>query len=279
LAAQQQQHLDHSVHTGADGSSEIGDLRLGAYLLTVSAQGYSKHWQELVVSDGDVSTVEIRLEPLPGALAGKITSSESGAPLAGAFVELGSSSTETDDAGKYSFRHLSPGMYVLRVNLAGYQVYEASVEIHANGSETLDVSLEALRASVVIRVVDATTGAPIENAMIGYASSDDVQRADYTMLVPLKRSRAYGSIRRRVADLHPIDAWQQDDVHFFVFQLRPKNGSVTPEPPTAVFAVHAGYKEPLSALVVTPQTNGGEPEIMDLRPLETFLNGSSPAGS
>ena len=97
---------------------------------------------------------------------------------------------------------------------------------------------------------------------------DNLPCADNALLVPLKRSKEYRAIRKRVADLHPADAWQQEGFHFFVFVLRTAEGTdvVLPEePPVAVFAMHPQEKEPVSAVVVTPSGDGAEAEIRDVR--------------
>ena len=96
---------------------------------------------------------------------------------------------------------------------------------------------------------------------------DDLPCADYALLVPLKRSRAYGAVRKRVADLRPADAWLQDGLHFFVFDLHPPAGDGAPaERPVAVFAMLQESREPVSAVVVTPGAGGAAPEVVDLRP-------------
>ena len=86
--------------------------------------------------------------------------------------------------------------------------------------------------------------------------------------MPLKRSREYGAIRKRVFYLRPVDAWQQEGFHFFVFVLRNPDGTdaLLPEPPAAVFAMRPQEKTPVSAVVVTPRRDGGEPEITKLPP-------------
>jgi hypothetical protein len=100
--------------------------------------------------------------------------------------------------------------------------------------------------------------------------SADLPCADAALLIPLKRSRAYGAIRTRVADLRPVDAWQEDQVHFFVFALRPEqNAPATPEPPLAVFAMHRGSTEPVSAVVVTACPDGVQAEVRSLREPDT----------
>ena len=98
-----------------------------------------------------------------------------------------------------------------------------------------------------------------------YGASDDLPCADARLLVALKRSREYGLIRRRIADLRPIDSWLEDGLHFFVFQLLALDawGGELPEAPTAVLTMHPDLDQPVSAVVITPK--GQEAEVLDLR--------------
>ncbi len=108
---------------------------------------------------------------------------------------------------------------------------------------------------------------------------DGLPCADYALLVPLKRSRAYGAVRRRVADPRPADAWRQEGFHFFVFALRPAEGAdaAPAEPPLAVFAMHPDEKDPVSAVVVTPGPDGAGAEVRDLREPERAYTVPVPA--
>jgi hypothetical protein len=111
-----------------------------------------------------------------------------------------------------------------------------------------------------------------------HGSSDTAPCADFALLVPLKRSRDYGTIRPRVADLKPIDAWQEDGFHFFVFRLRSADvgeQSVS-EPPVAVFAMHPEQSAPISAIVVTPTPSGEHAEVIDLRHPDQGYNAPYP---
>ena len=100
-----------------------------------------------------------------------------------------------------------------------------------------------------------------------YLAGDELPCADAKLLVPVKRSAEFAGIRKRVADQHHLDSWQEDDVHFFVFLLHPEAGAGADpaNPPVAVFAMHPAYREPVSAVVVTPRSGGAEAEIQDLR--------------
>ncbi len=85
--------------------------------------------------------------------------------------------------------------------------------------------------------------------------------------MPLKKSSDYRTIRPRIANPQAIDSWQEDDLHFFVFELRAADGAMTSpaEPPVAVFTMHPEEPAPISVVVVTPSASGEEAEIVDVR--------------
>jgi len=74
-----------------------------------------------------------------------------------------------------------------------------------------------------------------------------------------------------VADHHHLDSWQEDGLHFFVFQLRPAEDAETgpADAPVAVFTLHPEFTTPVAAVIVTPSASGEEAEIRDLRAPDT----------
>ena len=63
------------------------------------------------------------------------------------------------------------------------------------------------------------------------------------------------------------DSWQEDGLHFFVFELRAAEGAASSpaEPVVAVFTMHPEEPAPISVVVVTPSASGEEAEIVDVR--------------
>jgi hypothetical protein len=100
-----------------------------------------------------------------------------------------------------------------------------------------------------------------------YAPADDLPCAAAWLLAPLKKSPEYRTIRPRVASPQAIDSWQDEEVHFFVFQLNPVEGAaaVLDDPPVVVFAMHPEEPAPVSVVVVTPKPGGEDAEVVDLR--------------
>jgi hypothetical protein len=99
------------------------------------------------------------------------------------------------------------------------------------------------------------------------APGDDLPCADASLLAPLKKSPEYRAIRPRVASPRAVDSWQDEGVHFFVFQLNPVEcaAAVLDNPAVVVFAMHPERPAPVSAVVVTPPPGGQEAEVVDLR--------------
>jgi Carboxypeptidase regulatory-like domain len=256
----------------------ISNLGHGSYLVGAAAPGYSSASQHVTLTSGPMPTIEIRLESLAGTLDGQITDVVSGAALAGATVSLGQWMAVTDTTGRYRFDGVPPGAYTLQVRLEGYGTHQLPATIEPRGGHTLDVTLSPLVGVVKVRVVDAATGRPIEGATISYGTigqeptQPEEPCADYALLVSLKRSRQYRAVRSRVSDLRPTDAWQQEDLHFFVFALNRVEGDEPPpvEAPVAVFAMRRDVQEPVSAVVVRPRADSQEAEITTLGAAESL---------
>jgi hypothetical protein len=97
--------------------------------------------------------------------------------------------------------------------------------------------------------------------------------ADAALLAPLKTSAEFAAIGPRLLTDDPLDTWQEDELHFFVFQLRragvENEHGAESEAPVAVFVMSGASPAPISAVVVEPSEGGLEPEIHDLRTPDT----------
>ena len=98
----------------------------------------------------------------------------------------------------------------------------------------------------------------------------DLACADAALLAPLQASAEFAAIGPRLHSDVPLDTWEEDALHFFVFQLRPADGggiehAAGSETPVAVFIMTSASDAPISAVVVTPGPDGAEPEVQDLR--------------
>lgn len=98
-------------------------------------------------------------------------------------------------------------------------------------------------------------------------ATDDLPCADFGLLALLKRSPEYDLLRRRVVNRKPVDAWQLDGEHYFVFELLPaENGAAaTTATSFALFKMRWEDNGPVAALIVTPSPDGAHAEVRDAR--------------
>jgi hypothetical protein len=239
-------------------------------LLAVSAEGYAPVQQEVVLSDGQETVVELRLRPLPASVTGKIVDSRTQVAVVGAAVSIGARTTASDEYGHFHVGDLAPGTHPLRIEADGYQTREMQLVIRPGAREVLDVFLQPVRGSLLVRVIDAHSDNPIGEAVISWETQAtpalaETHAADLSLLLALKRSREYRLIRSRVANLKPTDSWEQDGLRFFTFALRsPDEQTLPAEPDTVVFAMNAESAQLVSAVVVATRGNEAAPSITSL---------------
>ena len=83
--------------------------------------------------------------------------------------------------------------------------------------------------------------------------ADNLPCADFGLLGPLKRSAEYSG----------IDAWRLEMVHYFVFELRPEAEDAST--PYALFTMRWEDHAPMSAIIITPNAEEKQAEMIDLR--------------
>lgn len=183
------------VETGASGEFLLEGLDATRELLvTARAAGYAptSHWLTSEAFDAD-EVIELTLES-PAALRGSVVD-PTGSIVAGATVELtggprtdggplgpgrllleltNNMSATADLAGGFGFDDLAPGRYTLSVRSPSSPTRRARVDVDAARGTTrveLTLPLEPTEALVAGRVVDRSTGMPLQHFVV------DMQRA------------------------------------------------------------------------------------------------------
>lgn len=121
-----------------------------------------------------------------GAVTG-LVSDPTGAPVAGAKVDLLSSSgagrsSATDSDGRYRFESVVPGSYSVRVTAAGFQASERRFEVGASGGAVADVRLavRSLNESVSVTAEEVRAEVEAQRALtpggVTIVESDDLHR-------------------------------------------------------------------------------------------------------
>ena len=90
--------------------------------------------------------------------------------------------------------------------------------------------------------------------------------ADEALIVPLKKSPEYRAVRARLAGPAPTDSWEDEGLHYFVFQMRAEEGAPQgAEPPVALFIMRHGEPGPASVLIIAMEPDGDYAVVTDLR--------------
>ena len=110
-----------------------------------------------------------------------------------------------------------------------------------------------------------------EPAIDAETLNDHTPDVDLELLSAVKVSPEFQTIQGRLTQSLPAEAWQEGDAHFFAFELLPADGSPPNghEPPVAVFAMRPPEPMPISAVIVTPHSDGEDADVTDLRQLNS----------
>jgi len=148
-----------STNVAADGSFNLGSVPSGIYTLVVKSGGQAGD-VVVVVSGGSVTDVgDIDLVGA-GQVAGLVTDSATGQPIAGAVVTVTDTSdsttnqspqpvrgTQTNNDGSYTVDALPAGAYLVTVSKAGYTSGTLDVTIAAGSTAEGDIKLVAVSAA------------------------------------------------------------------------------------------------------------------------------------
>jgi len=149
--------------TDASGTTEI-TLPNGVYEYTISADGYAPVTDTLTILDQGVNISETLLSVY--SLTFMVTN-ETGDPVDGAFVVIGSKFYNTDTNGEVTVSAVN-GTYYYTVTKADYEM--VSGEVTVNGAHVTEEVTLRLVYFVYFEVADPT-GSPIENAEIAVSDS------------------------------------------------------------------------------------------------------------
>lgn len=92
--------------------------------------------------------------------------------------------------------------------------------------------------------------------------ADELPKADAGLRVTVESCPEFQSLSARLAATEPFDSWRIDAQNHFLYRLKSETDG---ENATALFVVRWEDYAPMSAVVITPDPNGGEPQIVNLR--------------
>lgn len=172
-----------SPDIGENGSFTIANLEPATYQLTYRAPGYLSAVQSVSVSQGqlaNVGTIRLNVSPTTAQLSGQVRDASTGAPIAGALIEidLGDTSLTTfsDVEGSYQ-QTVPPGEATLTVTSAGYFPVSVQAGLRAGTHNVFSPSLtpvsegEPVASTVIGTVVDADTGVPLDGVLVAMSGA------------------------------------------------------------------------------------------------------------
>lgn len=114
--------------------------------------------------------------------------------------------------------------------------------------------------------VEEQTGANMAEAPWSDGSTAALSQPLEASLSMVASSPAYEGLQDRIASPLPIDAWEEEGLHFFVFQLHGTDsmGGSQAEAPVAVFTLRPDEAESISVVTVSPGQDGEEALITNV---------------
>ncbi len=132
--------------TDPNGQYLVTGLAPDNYIVVASAPNYSTDFVGAKVTSNTTTTANLALNPLPGALMGKVTGADTTNPIPTARIEVRNgpilvATTFTDAQGNYQISGLEPGTYTVTASAAGYEQQSKNATINVNAITTLNFAL------------------------------------------------------------------------------------------------------------------------------------------
>ncbi|WP_426754846.1 carboxypeptidase regulatory-like domain-containing protein [Myxococcus sp. Y35] len=160
--------------TNAQGAFSITGVPTGTYALTAQKDGYATGQSSVTVRAGVETSVSMTLTRAQGSVTGTALL-EGASNHAGITVTLAGTgaSTTTDAQGRFTLSNVSSGTHTVEARMSGYAVARQSIEVRANQSTTVSLSLTRERGSVagVLQLADGSTPVDITVTLVGTAFS------------------------------------------------------------------------------------------------------------
>lgn len=135
------------ANSDLSGAYSTGFATAGSYAIKVSKPGYMPVDTSVAINNGEVTTLDVALEPLPSfSLSGQITDIDSGAPIAGAQVVFEAEDitfdTQSDANGNFVINNVFLADYTILAGKWGYKTVSLGTEELSENNNSFDIELE-----------------------------------------------------------------------------------------------------------------------------------------
>jgi hypothetical protein len=121
----------------------------GKHQITIRQAGYTEFTQEIVVEPGQLQTIQVKMQLLPGAKVPEVTSELKVTvqpKRAAVFLDDHYVGHASELGGRFHSLLVSPGKHKIKVELPGYRTYETEVDVLAG--QKAEVKTELVKGSI-----------------------------------------------------------------------------------------------------------------------------------
>jgi len=169
-----------NTRTNTAGEFELERVAAGDLMLTAAKRVYEQVEDRFELAPAETESRRIALPPITyGDVQGTVVDADSGAPMAGVEVSLGTVSVRTDAQGRFGPQRVDAGPLNLSAYKNGYESGGLPVEVAAAGLTDAFIELEPIRIGTVVgTVVDAKTGEAVNGARVTLAAQAEETGTD-----------------------------------------------------------------------------------------------------
>ena len=132
------------VQVESDGTYRFCAVPAGRHVLVSELPWTDRLEVEVVVPEARVVGVDLGLSAMgtaPGRIVGRVLDAETDRPLEGVTVEVGGTSTISDEEGRFTVADVEPGTVPIRARVLGYASAEGAIELRAGATQGVQVRL------------------------------------------------------------------------------------------------------------------------------------------
>ncbi len=167
-----------TVTTDTNGQFFFSGLDAGAYLLSLTVEGYGSFSSPVGLTSGaqvDLGDIALAqaITHTTGTIRGRVTQASTGAALASVTIKANGLTTTTNSNGEYQINDVPPGTVTLSASRSGYTTVSATAEVTAGGIVVFSPQLTyAGWPSLHGTITDAITGDPIAGVQVALSGAN-----------------------------------------------------------------------------------------------------------
>ena len=158
-----------SLRTDAQGGFRAERVPAGRLSVNAELFRYRSTQETVDLQRGTEKQLQLAMDPITtGTVRGIVRNAESSAPIAGATVTIGNLSARSSADGRFEIEQVPAGSNTARANLKLFEPGESKLRVPVAEVVDTEIRLTPITYGAISgQVVNADTGAPLENADVG----------------------------------------------------------------------------------------------------------------